>query len=697
MVYATQAAACMAGAAVCGKGGLRHCPDYAAFPYRMPATRGNNVRRKDYQLRALLGTAFFLLQLCSAAAASVQPRIEWRLENPFRLFKKAEHTAAHQLILNGLNADDRKTPVLAAERKLAEQYGGRGWAEAVYSHTCYHQGRDRYDACKDYILPKSHDALFRLEGGSPAGLGSGPSLTDACTWRRISHRDHSVAEKTLPCGEEAAFDIPYPEGARITVVSDNEPAADPAEIKVRDVLILGMGDSFAAGEGNPDHPITFNDAKSFDYGKVTLAERSAGEQLDGYPARIGKWKTLNDGKFEEKGARWWSRECHRSLYSHQLRVALQLAIENPKQAVTFISFSCSGAEITEGVLLSKPVRECTPGEASSVPAQFSALAHELCWKAQANQRMPQAIINRLPEFQEASEKELQITRCAQSSPQEISPRLKRPIDLVLLSIGGNDVGFVPLIADALLSANSVYRTMGERMNSVYGAGAARGRLELLHQRLEALRYAFDLFLDSSLHRRVILTAYPRMGFTREGTHCGGNGGMEVFPEFRLDTEKVRKSEEFTDELNAILALTKRNGWRFADGYRDEFRAHGICAVQPLSSSVAEMLNFPRFKNGVWSPFAPSEYEAYAVRQRWFRTPNDSFLTSNMHARRLASFGESCSALFSSVSTVARSYWTPFQVFLASTYGGAFHPTAEGQARIADDVLRSARAILARRD
>jgi len=37
----------------------------------------------------------------------------------------------------------------------------------------------------------------------------------------------------------------------------------------------------------------------------------------------------------------------------------------------------------------------------------------------------------------------------------------------------------------------------------------------------------------------------------------------------------------------------------------------------------------------------------------------------------------------------------FQLTLAATYSGAFHPTAEGQAAIADAVVARARAVLER--
>ena len=43
------------------------------------------------------------------------------------------------------------------------------------------------------------------------------------------------------------------------------------------------------------------------------------------PARVGDWKAIGDKAFIEENARWLDQACHRSLYSHQLRAALQLA------------------------------------------------------------------------------------------------------------------------------------------------------------------------------------------------------------------------------------------------------------------------------------------------------------------------------------------------------------------------------------
>ena len=59
---------------------------------------------------------------------------------------------------------------------------------------------------------------------------------------------------TEPCDNAVRLDIPYPAGARLTVeIGGIEVAA--TTIIVNDLLVVGMGDSFGSGEGNPDIPV----------------------------------------------------------------------------------------------------------------------------------------------------------------------------------------------------------------------------------------------------------------------------------------------------------------------------------------------------------------------------------------------------------------------------------------------------------
>ena len=54
---------------------------------------------------------------------------------------------------------------------------------------------------------------------------------------------------------------------------------------------------------------------------------------------------------------WLSRDCHRSQYGYPFRVGIELALENRHRAVTFASFTCSGAEIAYGLFVEIDARE----------------------------------------------------------------------------------------------------------------------------------------------------------------------------------------------------------------------------------------------------------------------------------------------------------------------------------------------------
>jgi hypothetical protein len=123
----------------------------------------------------------------------------------------------------------------------------------------------------------------------------------------------------------------------------------------------------------------------------------------------------------------------------------------------------------------------------------------------------------------------------------------------------------------------------------------------------------------------------------------------------------------------------------ADAHRKAFLGRGICAGYTDNAfSIADDLRMPRRIDGSWQPYNPADYKAYVSRQRWFRTPNDAFLTANFHV--------SGNVIQKALKLQSLSW---FQVLLASTYGGAFHPTAEGHAAIADSVADKARRVLAK--
>ncbi len=160
--------------------------------------------------------------------------------------------------------------------------------------------------------------------------------------------------------------------------------------------------------------------------------------------------------------------------------------------------------------------------------------------------------------------------------------------------------------------------------------------------------------------------------------------MDVLPDFALSRSKTAEGATVANQLHAKMrAAAKAYSWTFVESHRAEFQGRGICAGFTESAfSIADDLRLPRKLAAGWDPYNPADYHPYAPRQRWFRTPNDAFMTANVH---VAGSVMQKALNFESLS------W--FQVLIASTYSGAFHPTAEGHAAIADSVVERARAVL----
>ena len=601
--------------------------------------------------------------------AAAEPRISWRVENPFRLFNRPSDTEVHRATFNALSDEERYAPVLAAERALSRRHPTDGWAAGMLDHTCWSQERNRYGCRqqKDYLDPRDHRIIAGLVDVPDAGLID-------CTWLTTPNdRRSRGGSVTARCDRPVEIAVPYPAGARLSVEIGGREIATTSAV-VNDLLIVAMGDSFASGEGNPDVPVRFSRERRADYGYG-----STSEPLTGYPARVGKWSSIGDAAFIDHNARWLDQACHRSLYSHQLRAALQLAIEDPHRAVTFVGYSCSGAEIIDGLFLRYKGNEWV----SSPPdiSQVSAIAQAQCGtKAAKEIDLPEAF--HMSGALRALRGGLVLRRC--------DAEQARKIDLVMVSVGGNDIGFARLLANAVLSDQSMLRQLGGWFGQVHGFLAATELLDGLEIKLKALNRAIHgvLHVPWAESDRILLAAYPSLALLPDGRNVcpDGRDGMTVEPGFMLSASQARESMAAGERLNAIMEDTSRqNGWTFIASHREKFQGRGICSGYTDNAfSMADDLRMPRWTGKKWEPFNPADWQAYVPRQRWFRTPNDAFMTGNFHV------SESLLQRMMKLQSLSS-----FQLLLASTYSGAFHPTAEGQAAIAESVVTEARRILAK--
>ncbi|KAA5601874.1 hypothetical protein [Blastochloris sulfoviridis] len=696
--------------------------------------------------------------LALVVPASAAGDLVWEVENPFRLFRKPAAFALHERAfsavkgtgrlpanivwrterrLNDPDCADPSTPAACEATARARYEASRlGWAAQLFEDTCY--DRDvrprRYgQACErqyswgtareSYVLPEAHTVQVRL---SPARLAEANSaeVKGECIWTWQPRRPGGRVEtRRQACAAPLVIArVPYSpnmaeSGVAVSVtLPTGQVLADPGVV-VEDLLIVALGDSFASGDSNPDRPVVFSARREMVYDPTLLRDDIAAlkKQLapvqtfglasvapDFDPKTLPRRRMEDEDRdiafklasreftraFERAGARWLSPDCHRSLYGYPMRVGLELALENRRRAVTLVSLACTGSEVADGLFLPREAREgfTEPGGAR-VPPQFDQLAELMC----AGPR-DQSATYRLPAFRRGST-EIGVTPvtmdwCARAA-------LKRPIDLVLLSIGGNDVGFSSLalysVTESAADVAPIAVWVGHEIRfppSVSGA-----YLEVLDERLQAVKQALEEGFGVA-PAQVVQTQYEPLQFDETGQVCGSlpTLGLDVGPNLRFSRQRLSEVSAFhaklVRRLGCIasakgadcpldLATGAGTGFHLVGDHLAAFGRRGLCARDPQRLQLDQaMMAVPRraLSSGEFVPYSPAAALPYGKRWRLFHTPNDAILTANTHREDISPFDV-------------------LQPVYAALYGGAFHPTAEGHAVVADHVVRHARTVL----
>src|SRR3981189_2414199 len=349
----------------------------------------------------------------AAVAAQGAPdgpmQISWEVRNRFRLFREERDFLLH-------SESSRGRSILGSEQALELQSDGRGWARNTVNRLCIDLAGRVSEPCtrdnvkESYLTPSDHPVTVRLTGQIPVGATCAWSLDDG----------EGPRQSTLDCAEPIDFRARYGRPTVATVEVSSGPEAPQrlvTEIMVRDIFIAGLGDSVASGEGNPDRPIALSDEgfcfRSYlgtagaQYYRPSRAGYKGGRACEA-PDTLQVWQGQSALRFNSA--------CHRSLYSYQTRTALALAVRHPHIAVTYLPLACTGATIADGLFGSQRGRECPPSKSGSCPGTVNG---------------------RIAELREA------VTAAKRRQPD-------RRLDLVLLSIGGNDIYFSGLVADVIV-------------------------------------------------------------------------------------------------------------------------------------------------------------------------------------------------------------------------------------------------------
>jgi hypothetical protein len=449
------------------------------------------------------------------------------------------------------------------------------------------------------------------------------------------------------------------------------------DIAVQDFLVVALGDSYASGQGNPDVPILdslLEDAEEAraDYRRIlgelgsdyeeterkvgvlrsrliylnsvvayqtdvcdpwssnanadhcwtattvlipaasfdllTALLDLGGEVLDDTlgaltDAAEGVLKLVDDAREALDDAQaalspvWQNKRCNRSAIAGQAQAALALEEADPHTSVTLVHLACSGATIPEGLIGPYAGVE-PPSGAPDLPPQVERAADLIGG---------------------------------------------REVDAVLLSIGGNDVGFGPIVEACMFQepchSDNVPEVMAADrvlcdLVSVFDDDCATYFDDLYDYYATHPAPAATIFIDkkSSLPDnyatlaerladtfpaiaadpgRVYITEYPNAVQDDDEHLCvsGLDNLLTMLPWISFGESQWLR-DTVTSELNELVSeAAADHRWTLVDGIFDAYARHGYCSSQPWLRRIQDAFRMQGTKEGAVHPTAEG-HEVY---------------------------------------------------------------------------------------
>jgi lysophospholipase L1-like esterase len=239
-------------------------------------------------------------------------------------------------------------------------------------------------------------------------------------------------------------------------------------------------------------------------------------------------------------------EAHRSTISGPAEFALQLQEENPHEAVTFVSVANSGASIRQGLL----------GPMQSIGNPSVRLPAEIA-------EVKQIIGN-------------------------------RPINVLTLSVGANDIGFVSQVESLIENTATGSPSLAAIQSSV------NSNLKTLPGLYSKLNKAIK-GLDAA---QVLVTDYPDLTRNQNGVVSSIPGSLGTTLISTSDAQFA--SNTITIPLNkAISAAAKASYWTFVD-ILAAFSTHGYPSTDTWIRQLGESLEMEGSVDGLFHPNAVGE-------------------------------------------------------------------------------------------
>ncbi|NTX01965.1 hypothetical protein [Myxococcus sp. CA040A] len=391
-----------------------------------------------------------------------------------------------------------------------------------------------------YLHPEAHSGYTSTLNGCPPEFDDiGYSLFGYnFTW--------TIAGTTVDMGGVCKINHTFPtQGAydvRLTITHSELLGGGPIEtaqyqrfVTIRDYLVVSLGDSYGSGEGAPDAAAHWGDT-------------------DTHPV-------------------WQNARCHRSFKSPAARAALALESSDPHSSVTFLSLACSGATIQRttyeyenwggnfplGIFDGFATASDGPPRGSGILGPYVGIEAPAYQHGAWN-----------PEHYMPSQLNRLVTLVG-----------NRPIDALVLSAGGNDVGFGDILRFCVVHTDCHQGNDGQEL---------RSKVDVLKA---ALPTSYDL-LQTQLKqvgldvRSTYLMEYPDFARGNSGQICSsileetnlyaGVGADVSYGELAYLDGYVR-----LPLMNMMQDAAERHGWNYVSGISDAFAGvgsgvgHGLCA------------------------------------------------------------------------------------------------------------------------
>ena len=417
---------------------------------------------------------------------------------------------------------------------------------------------------------------------------------------------------------------------RITsfVERKNNPAIRPLQLvkpmTLKDILICAIGDSYASGEGNPDESLT-----------PTSEIRDYADMLP-----VTTLMAIRDDfeyTPELELAVWQEPLAHRSYMSSPTLAAEQIngAYSDLQIVSTHVSFARSGAGMQRG-LLAPNLHNIDPrnGQPWLVGPNFHPRFKR------RNRRLPGGWFGDNQSVIETDEFSYLDDLTQKGQIDEMQAALgNRQADFLVVSIGGNDSGWIPGFVDIITTGNGITATHVFTKVSKFIENNIEDHIVALNERISLMPLQ---------PRYVLLMLYPN-GFFGAGAadnpqtkrNCGIFDAVNLVPDWvptgeddsmiGIDIEEAEIIKELAILLNAKLRESAANqnirnklinrlsttnqrhfDWHIVDDIDRDFEVHGYCSDSPWFVGAGESF----LKQSDWYGLLHPNYmgqQAYAKR------------------------------------------------------------------------------------